>query len=510
MKKRLTQLLLLCCTATSLQAQHLIIKGRIRCINQSPNATRGAENIVVVPAFKPSISAITATQPTGYFEFNTGVPLSRLQDKQVSVYVISRCSSCKETVKRVFISEDQDRQNRDDNKRYVTIKDWMLQTNCQQAELLPMAADSVLQLVTKQPDQNLDKVSAATAVVGAAPVVNFLTTLISVVGATGFPQKDWFASSMATGKINYGSFLLASPMFHSANTGFNFSPARDMSEAVFWNPSAIALSTKKANISLLTNLRNIGKLGGFYKFNDRLSLGAGAIFSKQDQFRRVTYTQGPNDRIEDSVKMNVKEYAVCLSPAYKVSKQLSLGIIVKSIWQDFNIPNFVTVGNTDGGKATFFDSSISEQHFDVDVSATFKASPAFQVGLSLNNLAGTNLYADAFLPGQATVTMQQQRSLGLGLLYKWQRLNVGSDILLTEDGLYDASIGANYVPFNNALISAGLTVKQLGYSIAFRIKHFRIAYIDDNDWMVNERRKPKSSILNGRIHGGFIFDFNEK
>ena len=81
-------------------------------------------------------------------------------------------------------------------------------------------------------------------------------------------------------------------------------------------------------------------------------------------------------------------------------------------------------------------------------------------------------------------------------------------ILFTENGFYDASFGINYVPFNNALLSAGFAVKQLSYSVAFRIKHFRIAYINDNDWMVNEKRKGKSNILNGRLYGGFIFDLN--
>jgi hypothetical protein len=56
------------------------------------------------------------------------------------------------------------------------------------------------------------------------------------------------------------------------------------------------------------------------------------------------------------------------------------------------------------------------------------------------------------------------------------------------------------------LISAGIAVKQLSYSLSFKIKYFRIAYINDNNWMVNETRKGKSGILNGRIYGGFIFD----
>ena len=124
------------------------------------------------------------------------------------------------------------------------------------------------------------------------------------------------------------------------------------------------------------------------------------------------------------------------------------------------------------------------------------------------NLAGTELYADAFVSGQANIPIQKQRSLGLGMVYKWQRLNIGTDILFTEDGLYDAAFGVNYVPFNNALLSAGIAVKQLSYSLAFRIKHFRIAYINDNDWLINEKRTGKSAILNGKIYGGFIFDIN--
>src|SRR5258706_677184 len=107
----------------SADAQPLIIKGKIKCLNQNVNSTKGAESIVVVPAFMPSHATITASQPSGYFEFNTGIPITILQDKIVSVYVVSGCTNCKESAKRVFISEDQDRQNRDSNKTYVTVKD---------------------------------------------------------------------------------------------------------------------------------------------------------------------------------------------------------------------------------------------------------------------------------------------------------------------------------------------------------------------------------------------------
>ncbi|HAQ20767.1 MAG TPA: hypothetical protein DCR40_16275 [Prolixibacteraceae bacterium] len=508
---------LLIILGNNVRSQEFILKGRIRCINSTENSTKGAENIIVVPAFRPAIATITASQPSGYFEINTGVPLSKLQDKLVSIYVVSRCANCREITKRVFISEDQDRQNRNDTKQYVTIKDWMLNTNCQLAELKPFAADSVLNLVIKQPGQNLDNVSAATALTGAPVFLNFLTTITPVLGL--LPNAGSFQlQTLEPGKMSYGQFLLSSPISHSANTGFNFSPSRDMSEAAFWNPSAIAFSKTPNNLSLLTNVKNNVKLGGFLKVNEKISISAGGIYTVQDERRKSVFKgllpdNNPNNTMDvDSLKMKLKEYAAFISPVYKVSNQFSMGVTLKSVWQDFNIPYKVFIEDAGNGAiGTFTDSIIRNQHFDVDISATYKLSNSLQLGVNLMNLAGNELYADAFVPGQSQsynseIPMQNLRSLGLGLTYKWQRLNVGADVLFTQDEFYDAAIGVNYVPFNNALLSGGFAVKQMSYSLAFRIKNFRIAYINDNDWMVNERRTGKSAIFNGKIYGGFIFD----
>ena len=489
------------------QGQSLIIKGTVKCMNQNINSTKGAENIIVVPAFMPSRSSITVTHPAGYFECNTGLPIAKLQDKVVTVYAISRCAVCKELSKRVFISEDQDRQNRNDGKQYVTIKDWLLNTNCQKAELAPMAADSMLNAIVKQPAQDLDKVSSATALTGTPALLNLLTNL-ATVAAAGFPSGDFTLQKLDPGKINYGQFLLSSPLFHSANTGFNFSPSRDMSEAVFFNPSAIAGTRKPSNISLLTNLKNNIKAAGYTSLNKKISLGAGLIYTRQDEFRNADFQDvNNNGRSVDSVSMRLKEFAVFISPVYKVNNKFSVALTIKSLWQNFNVPVKLNISN-DGKASVFTDNNIKKQQVDADISATYKISSSLQAGINFMNLAGAQLYAGAFVPGQASVPLQKQRSIGLGLVYKWQRLNAGADVLFTENGFYDASLGVNYVPFNNALLSAGFAVKQLSYSFAFRIKYFRIAYINDNDWLVNEKRKGKSGILNGKIYGGFIFDLN--
>jgi hypothetical protein len=499
-------LFFICC---SVYAQVLIVKGNVRCMNQSINSTKGAENIIVVPTFMPSHATITASRPLGYFEFNTGLPLLKLQDKIINIYVVSRCTGCKEAMRRVFISEDQDRRNKNDNKSYVTIKDWKLNANCKQAELPAFSADSILQIIVKQPAQELDNISNATALVGAPTFLNFLNTLAPAVGAlTGF--GNYKIDSLGTGKINYGNFLFASPLTHSANTGFNFSPSRDMGEAMFWNPSAIGFSKKPHNISLLTNVKNNVRLGGFYRINEKFSLGGGVVYTMQDEFRRIFFkntasANGDKQKI-DSTVMKLKEYAAFISPVFKVNNNFSLGLTIKSLWQDVNIPNTLNFNSSSQGVVT--DTSIKKQHFDVDISATIKVSTALQIGINLMNLAGTELYADAFVPGQSKIPANKQRAICLGLVYKWQRFNFGTDIVITADKFYDASLGVNYVPFNNALLSAGIAFKQLSYSFAFRIKHFRIAYINDNDWLINEQRKGKAAILNGKIYGGFVFDFN--
>ena len=508
MRKFITYSFLLLLLYEASYSQNLIIKGRVRCMNQSIHSTKGAENVIVVPTFVPSKSAITVTSPSGYFEFNTGTNLSTLQDKQVNIYIISKCASCKDIVKRVFVSEDQDRLNKDDSKSYVTIKKWMLEKNCNEVELPAFRADSLLRVIQKQPEEKLSELTNVTAVTGTPALLNLLTTLASA--GTFAPGGTFQAKKLLSGKIKYGEFLFASSVIHTGNTGFNFSPSRDMSEASFWNPSAIVNSQKHSNISLLTNVKNNAKLSGFFKLKDKLFLGGGVIFTTQNEFRDAYFYSNDFDdpadtTFIDSTTRKLKEFAVYISPAYKVNEKLSFGLSVKSVWQNFDIPDSLEL--VPDTKGEFLDSTIKQQKFDVDFSITYKISKSFQVGLNVMNLAGTKLHADAFVPEQKNIPFRNQRSFGLGLCYKYQRFNFGADLLFTEDDFYDAAFGINYVPFNDALISAGVAVKQLSYSLAFRLKHFRLAYIDDNDWMVNEKRKGKSSILNGRLYGGFSVNF---
>lgn len=487
--------------------QTLLIKGRVRCINENVNSTKGAENVIIVPTFLPAKSTITASQPPGYFEINTGLPFDQLQDKQVHLYIVSKCAQCKDIAKRVFISADQDRQNTDTKRKYVTVKDWRFNANCKDAELPAFRADSMLSVIIKQPAENLQNIAAATALVGSPPLLNLLTTL--TVAATPIPVGIFKADSLLPGKISYGSFLAISALHLTSNTGFNFSPSRNLSEAMFWNPSAIANSIQANNISLFTNFRNYMKVGGYTRLGSNLFLAAGLIYTKQYESRRVffpnTPTPGPVEHIQ-----TLDEYAVFISPVLKVNNKMNVALTLKTISQHFNIPDILdnTFDANGKKKNLFVDSTVKRQKFDADLSYTFKINSSLQLGISWMNIAGTTLYGDAFTKKQQYYKLKyrQQRSLGAGLCYKRQRWNVGTDVLFTSEGYYDATVGVNYVPFNHALLSAGFSVKQLSYSVAFKMKYFRVAYVNDNGLTTYEKRAGKISLFNGNLYTGFAID----
>jgi hypothetical protein len=488
--------------------QSLVLKGRVRCYNQHERSSKGAENVVIVPTFVPGKSTITASAPAGYFEINTNVPFETLRDKQVHLYIVSRCGQCRQVARRVFISEDQDKRSTDPKKAYVTVRDWKLDGNCTDAELTAFKADSVLAVVMKQPAVSVKDISSATAVVGAPPLLNLLSTVAGVPAVVA--QGQFFAQRLEAGNIEYGNFMLASPLYFSSNTGFNFSPSRNLSEAMFWNPSAIAKSRELHNISLFTNARNNLKFGGYLGLTEKISLGAGLLYTKQSESRLVIYNTDrrnpdPSGEREEQHIMKLDEYAIFLSPVLKINNRLSLAVTGKLVNQRFNAPD--SLDRPDGNReGVFFDSTISRKVFDGDFSLSYNVSNAFQVGLNVMNLSGSTLYADAFVAGQVNRSYVNQRSAGLGLTYKWRRFNFGSDLIFTEDGFYDASFGVNFIPFNNALISAGVAVKQTSYSVSLLLKNFRITYIDDNDAMNYERRKEKISFFNGRLYTGFSFD----
>ena len=494
--------------AGTASAQSVIIKGTLRCMNNGvTTSTRGAVNIIIIPSFNPSASVATTTTPQGFFQINTGWDAKALRDKDVTLYIITKCSSCKR-IQRVFISEDLDKRNTDPTKMYVTVKGWKIIENCTQAELPDILSEQLLDSAHRLPAQDISGKAPGSEAMSPVSFINLFTKLIAPVGGGG-NNGYYKAVSIPPGKIRYGNFLHSSPMTNTDNTGFNFAPSRNLSEAVFWNAAAIANSTKPNNVSLLANFKNNIKLSGYQQITKKLFVGLGGIYTKQDQYRKVLFSQGtPETTLPFSHREKLEEFAVFIAPVYKINNNISAGITLKSVWQKFNNPNKGAL-EFDNVSQIFFkiDDTINRQNFDVDLSLNYKITNFLQAGVSVMNVAGSKLYADQFIGDSANQTYINQRAYGVGLTYKRGRLNVGVDALFTDKAFYDASIGMNYVPFNNGLIAAGYAFKQQSFSVSFRLKHFKIAYINDNNLVINDVKISKSKLFDGKIYSGFVFDF---
>jgi len=493
-------------------AQEVIIKGTLRCLNNGvATSTRGATNIIIIPSFNPRAAVATATDPEGFFQVNTGWDAKDLRDKDVSLFIITRCSSCKR-VQRVFISEDLDKRNTDPTKLYVTVKGWKLLENCQQTELPDILSEQLLDSAHRLPPEDINgKASGSPAL---APV-SFINLFQKLVTAAATANSGLFkVIALQPGKVKFGVFLHSSVMTNTDNAGFNFAPSRSLSEAVFWNASAISNSTKPNNISLLVNFKNDVKLSGYQQVTSHFYIGLGAVYTRQDQFREITVddVNNPGDTFPVTHPEKLEEFTVCVAPVYRINNKVSVGLTVKSIWQQFNNPNLVAMQQDFSTNPStlynfFRDDTVKTQKMDVDVSMSYKINRFLQAGVSAMNVAGSKLYADMFVPDSAGRKYLNQRAYGLGLCYKRDRLNVGVDILFTDNGFYDASLGLNFVPFNNGLIAAGYAFKQQSFSVAFRLKHFKIAYIYDNNLVINEVKVSKSKVFDGKIYSGFVFDF---
>ena len=505
---------LLAVVSSTSTAQEVVIKGTLRCMNNGmATSTRGAVNIIIIPSFNPKAAVATTTTPQGFFQVNTGWKAGDLRDKSVTLYIITKCSSCK-NIQRVFITEDLDKRNTDPLKMYVTIKGWKILENCQNSELPGVLSEQLLDSAHNLPPQDISGKAPGSPAMGPVSFINLFQKLASAAATAN--NGLYKAITIAPGKIKYGNFLHSSPLTNTDNTGFNFAPSRNLSEAVFWNPSAIANSSKPNNVSLLANFKNNIKLSGYQQITKQFYLGLGGIYTKQDQFRQVEFlnVNNPDRENGDSLAAThtekLEEFAAFIAPVYKVNDRMSVGITIKSIWQQFNNPNLVSLEqdlNTNTLFNFFQDDSIRKQHFDVDVSFSYKITSFLQAGVSVMNIAGTKLYADEFVADSSTQSYINQRAYGVGLCYKRGRLNIGADALFTDNDFYDASLGVNYVPFNNGLIAAGYAFKQQSFSISFRLKNFKIAYINDNNLIVNDVKVSKSKIFDGKIYSGFVFDF---
>jgi len=508
--------IMFCCVSASFAQELLVFKGTVRCIISNDElATRGAKNVVVVPGFNPQKSGLTSDQ--GYYELNTGIPISMLEDKSIVIYYISACKQC---VKKmvVFVAPELARESFDQTLSYITVETIKMKAGCKQTEPDPMGADKELSKFTSQPATDISTISALNVVTAPPSLLNLLTEAAAAEAVVGQGSFQVEPKSPFQGGFhnNFGRFLLASSMFLTANPGFNFSPSRLKSEAVFWNPAALApreekgrsgatkgIKPEKGDVQVFLNFKNNIKLSGYVRLNDRMSIGLGGIYMKRDAFQQVEYEV--LGRV--SHPLTIQEYAVFLPVAYRLGKKLRMAVTAKYMGQRFNLPSIVSL-DSNPSIPRFTDITVTRQQFDADVSLNYDILPSLALGVNYMNVAGSKLYAEPIVAVRQFIPYTSTRSIGAGLCYRWRRFNFGSDVMIAHDSLYDVTAGVNYVPFNNALVGAGYAFRQKAYSVSFKWGHFMTSYVDDNGFLLSQKKPGRSKIFNGRIYSSVILDFH--
>lgn len=182
------------------------------------------------------------------------------------------------------------------------------------------------------------------------------------------------------------------------NVGTALSPT---SSSFFWNTSMLSFSKEKSEISLsytpwLRNLAsdiNLSNLSGYYRINERNSIGASLRFFSlgeitfTDEFANETRTHKPT------------EFELLAGYAFKLNDKFSLGLNGKFIYSNLTANVSVGGGSTNAGLAGAADVSFS--YFSDDI--RYGGMPGkLAFGVTLNNIGNKISYTSEndrdFLP----------------------------------------------------------------------------------------------------------------
>jgi hypothetical protein len=235
----------------------------------------------------------------------------------------------------------------------------------------------------------------------------------------------------------------------AGNPGFQFSPTRNISDAVFFNSSAITFSSYN-QVNIVRDFDEFWQVSSSFKLNNALGIGIGVLYLDRED-NRTALTE-LNESASSSFKS--EEWGAFLSLSRKISSDISIGLTAKYISQSLETPDKIEKITTDPGNGelntnyNLLKDKIEGEKCDFDISGTYKISNRLQFGLSVMNIAGAELLTD-------DDEYVKLRSVGFGLSYKNRRVHLGTDIIAYQDGEADFSVGINIVPFSNAEINFG-------------------------------------------------------
>ncbi len=492
-------------------AQTLQLKGRIRCSNDINNlSTRGAENVLVVPSMLPKQTVVTGSEPPGFFVIDTKIKKELLYDKNIRLYVVSRCKTCRNISIKKFISSDQITYT--NSTPQITIQTKYIKGLCDSIEYVDIMSDLLLRkfhALNNSEYKDLVEKDYWVASPGLLNLLMFATALAP-------PEPDSIVTDVIPierlneAEIQYGKFLLHSTFVNSSNAGFNFAPTRDLSEAAFWNPASVFTYYKKVGFYGSTNWRNQLKLSAFAKFHKRIGVSIGFLESYQREYRVLYNTEIPENEKPSSM-FRLNELALFSSVSFKLFESLGIGFTGKLMKQKFDNPQYIERRKEYPGYVVRYITYdvIENKHYhsdyDMDLFLSYGFARHINLGVNFMNVFHSELTANNFLAREKEKKIDQF-AIGSGLTFKYGRLNIGVDMLYYNNKIYNLSLGLNVVPFDKAMIQASISTKENVYGIAFQYYRFKIGFINNRNLLLMKSTDSIITIERPYLYSSFVLE----
>lgn len=220
-----------------------------------------------------------------------------------------------------------------------------------------------------------------------------IVTLFSAVSFSqqnGATSKDLQLNTITTAL----PFLAITPDSRAGGMGEAGTALSANSTSIYWNTSMISFSEKKAEIGLsyvpwlrqLTSDISLSYLSGYYKLNDRHSVGLALRYFSLGE---ITFTDGQGEVLRND---KPSEYEITGAYAFKLSDKFSIGVNGKFAYSNLT-GGLVTGGvNTKAGVVGATDLSFTYYNENARLGTT---DGAFTLAATINNVGNKVSYSEA-------------------------------------------------------------------------------------------------------------------
>ncbi|GEM_PF-5950392 len=453
--------------------REIVIQGTIVCPEQGKNALqRPARYVIVVPEGFPKNAAVC--NEVGYYEIT--LPSRRTVDRPLALFLVGKSGVCGQVGARIAREAIV-------NGRMKCVTG-VTEQACESFETDYLSALDRLDTLRNRrwSGSHFWKPESEPARAGIAGVLMTIVSLPLTAGPLAEMPPDSSVvdtiplPGMATTPktITSGEFLSLLFRDYSQNTGFGFTPLRNIDEAVFWNPAALTMAIGN-QISLQTDYQDVARASASVQLSDKWGVATGVFWLQQQENRRTTL-DSEVVRGEFQTEEGLYQLALYAQLSSRISLALSPKLITQRIESPLSIIRTVEYRGDQRmePKYSYLVKSDKSRNWDVDLSATAQLADNLVLGGAVSNIRGSRIVGS----GEVRRSL---RSVGAGLSYLRQRLNLGLETRVVQSGPTDFSAGGSCAIVGSLVARLGFSLKGRVYTFGLGTGNLSYAYVGRQD-----------------------------